>query len=222
MKFVIISDTHGCHDELVQSKLVGGVIIHCGDMTNVGTPNQLFDFAYWFSSLPIKHKICVAGNHDLGLDKYSPKMYHYTVDEKENEKILTDKGIIYLRDSEIVIDGVKFYGTPSQPPFCNWAFNDNERTREMKFEMIPNDTDVLITHCPPYGILDTVCLGENVGCKYLLEAVKRVKPRIHCFGHIHEDYGIFRDTNTTFINASSINVGGMNDPICYEVKNDRE
>jgi Icc-related predicted phosphoesterase len=85
----------------------------------------------------------------------------------------------------------------------DWAFNlqRGPALRE-KWALIPEGTDVLITHGPPFGILDWTARGERVGCEDLLEAVRRVKPRLHVFGHIHEGYGEHEQDGTRFVNAS--------------------
>jgi len=97
----------------------------------------------------------------------------------------------YLENSGVEIDGVKFWGSPWQPEFFNWAFNlpRGRRLAEI-WALIPDDTEVLITHTPPYGILDRVDSGEHVGCEDLRRALQRVKPKVHVFGHIHEDRGV--------------------------------
>jgi Icc-related predicted phosphoesterase len=117
--------------------------------------------------------------------------------------------IIYLQDRAIELNGVKFYGSPWQPEFCNWAFNLSRDTGELgdKWAMIPEDTDVLITHGPPMGILDKCDHGKRVGCEELFnEVTHRVKPKIHVFGHIHEEYGTHKTDDTLFVNASTCTV----------------
>lgn len=218
MKLAIISDTHSCHGELDVALFDKcDTVIHCGDMCNRGIKHELNEFSFWFASLKPKNKICIAGNHDRCLDTYAPNPYEHPVDEKENEKLLTDKGIIYLRDSSITIDGIKFYGTPSQPPFCDWAFNDRELIREMKYDMIPKDVDVLITHSPPYMILDEC--HSNVGCELLANRVREVKPKIHCFGHIHEARGELHQDGIHYINAACMvsHRGTLAQPIFVEI-----
>ncbi len=104
----------------------------------------------------------------------------------------------------MTIDGVRFYGSPWQPWFYDWAFN-LERGPEIraKWDLIPEGIDVLITHGPPYGIGDLIARSDNAGCQDLLEVVEKIKPKVHVFGHIHEDYGITSNGVTTYINASS-------------------
>jgi Icc-related predicted phosphoesterase len=110
----------------------------------------------------------------------------------------------YLQDQSVIIEGLKFYGSPWQPTFHNWAFNkDRGEKIKTEWDKIPSDTDVLITHGPPFGILDKTVDNEKVGCEELLLAVNRIKPKIHIFGHIHENYGEIKLNGTHFINPSS-------------------
>jgi len=189
MEIVAISDTHGLHGSLEMPE--GDVLIHAGDLTRHGSLEDVIEFDDFLGTLPHRHKIIVAGNHDLCFENH----------RKICEVLLTNG--IYLQDQEIIIDGVKFYGSPWQPWFYDWAFN-LERGPEIraKRNLIPADTDVLITHGPPFGISDLTARGEQTGCQDLLEAVERIKPKVHIFGHIHEGYGITSKGSTSFINAS--------------------
>jgi len=128
-------------------------------------------------------------------------------DRKEvAEQYLADKDIIYLNDTGTTIEGLKIWGSPVQPEFFNWAFN-RERGEDIckHWDLIPDDTDILITHGPAFGILDRVLEGEYVGCSDLLKKIKQIKPKIHAFGHIHEAYGQCEEDGTTFINACNVN-----------------
>jgi len=204
MKLVLISDTHTQHEDIIVPD--GDVVICAGDISYRGTRDEVVPFLQWFDSLPHKHKILIAGNHDFGFENY-PSVFKEYVDKTS---------IIYLNDSGVVIDGIKFWGSPVQPEFCGWAFN-RERTKEdaahphseynfigEHWDLIPDDTDVLITHGPPARILDKCAHGERVGCEELMKAVARVRPRVHVFGHIHEARGTVRVDKTMFINASSV------------------
>jgi len=201
MQIVAISDTHGKHRDLNIPD--GDILIHAGDVTRGGTKEQVVDFLNWFTEQKHTHKIFVAGNHDFFFEE---------TDLKKIRRIIR-KEIIYLNDSSIEIKGVKFWGSPITPCFNNWAFNRN-RGAEIKkhWDLILNDTDVLITHGPPFGILDETVYGKRTGCEELLLRVYHVKPKFHIFGHIHEDYGSFTKGETTFVNASV-----MDD--WYEMKN---
>ena len=199
---VAISDTHGKHCDL-QPLPEGDVLIHAGDLSRSGTKEQTKEFLEWFAEQKHPHKIFIAGNHDFFFEQAYPD---------EVNSIIPD-GIIYLNDSGMKINGVQFWGSPITPWFNNWAFN-RKRGDEIKkhWDLIPNDTDVLITHGPPFGILDETVYGKRTGCEELLLCVYHVKPKFHIFGHIHEDYGSFTKGETTFINASVLDDR-------YEMKN---
>lgn len=184
MKLVIISDTHCEQPDYLPD---GDVLIHCGDFGCLGSLDELRGFNRWFAMFPHRHKILVAGNHDRCFEEV-----------RGLAQSMLNSGITYLEDSGIEIEGVKFWGTPIQPEFCNWAFNRPKGRRDMHYAMIPNDTDILITHCPPYSILD-----GYLGCSRLLKAIQGVRPALHCFGHIHGKSGVLRGRyGCTFINAS--------------------
>ncbi|MBT4329716.1 MAG: metallophosphoesterase [Gammaproteobacteria bacterium] len=191
MRIVCFSDTHGYHEKVEIPD--GDILIHAGDFSRRGSTSEQEAFDVYLGGLPHTHKIVIAGNHDWSLED---------VDDPESRF----HNAAYLQDSSITIDGVKFYGAPWQPEFYNWAFNlpRGEPLRE-KWSQIPNDTDVLITHGPPHGVLDRVSRGERVGCEDLLEAVQRVQPQLHVFGHIHEDYGQVERGGTVFVNPSTCN-----------------
>lgn len=192
MHIVAISDTHGKHRDL-QPLSEGDVLIHAGDVSRGGMKEQVTDFLEWFAVQNHTHKIFIAGNHDFFFEQADPD---------EVNSIIPD-GIIYLNDSGLEINGVKFWGSPITPWFNNWAFN-RDRGDEIKkhWDLIPDDTDVLITHGPPSGILDETVYGNRTGCEELLLRVDQVKPKFHIFGHIHEDYGTFTKGETTFVNVS--------------------
>lgn len=196
MKLTFISDTHSIHDEL-PAIAPGDVLIHCGDFTGRGDIADTTAFAQFIAAQDFTHKIVIAGNHDWCFE-----------DERrdEAEACLRDLGIIYLNDSGIELDGVKFWGSPIQPTFLNWAFN-RERGAEIRrhWDLIPHDTDVLLTHGPAFGILDRCVDGAQVGCSDLLRAIQRIKPKIHACGHVHEAYGQLEQNGTVFVNACSLN-----------------
>lgn len=210
MKICIISDTHNKHKRL-SNLPEADVIIHCGDMTSVGHNHEIKDFMKWYGGLKqYKYKICIAGNHDWLFETNR-------VLALENVPI----NVIYLEDSGVEIEGVNFYGSPVQLPFMNWAFNRPEPKLIQHWAAIPDNTDVLITHSPPYAIMD---LGrynmKHAGSPSLYyEVVERIKPKIHCFGHIHSDYGRKNIEDTIFINASNLNDDYMcvNDPVLIEI-----
>lgn len=195
MKFIAISDTHGQHGKLSLPENAD-VIIHAGDISGRGTESQVRDFIEWFSSLDYKYKIFIAGNHDFFLEKIS---------EAEVRKLIPGN-VIYLNDSGIDIEGIKIWGSPVQPWFHDWAFNRQRGTDIRRhWNLIPADTDILITHGPVKGILDRTVYGQEVGCEDLLDAVKKNKPSVHICGHIHEAYGVVESEGVKFINASVLN-----------------
>ncbi len=199
-KITIISDTHGKHEYLTSKGMgnslgSGDILIHCGDISNVGKTHEIKSFLDWFSNTPFTHKIFIAGNHDFGFE---------LVDYIAPEYI--EKGVTYLFDSSVEIDGIKFYGSPWQPEFYNWAFNlpRGEKLAE-KWAKIPGDTDILITHGPAYRMLDHTINGQMVGDEDLFNRILEVKPKLHCCGHIHWAYGQKSFNDTEFINAAVLN-----------------
>jgi Icc-related predicted phosphoesterase len=193
MKIVVISDTHNQHPKLVLPE--GDLIIHAGDISENGTNQECLEFLQWFSQLPFKHKVFIAGNHDFMLERAS------------NSQIEFPEGVIYLRDSACEIEGLRIYGSPYTPEFYNWAFMKKRGAEIRKvWENIPSKLDILVTHGPPFKVLDRNLYGVFTGCEDLLERVKEVKPKIHAFGHIHESYGTIEENGIKFINASSLNI----------------
>jgi len=207
MKLIAIADTHGLHRSLKIPD--GDILIHAGDLTRHGSLDDVLEFNDFLGTLPHPNKIVIAGNHDLIFEK----------GRKGCEELLTN--CIYIQDQEVIIDGVKFYGSPWQPWFYDWAFN-LERGPEIraKWDLIPEGIDILITHGPPFGIGDLTSRRENVGCQDLLEVVEKIKPALHIFGHIHEGYGITSNGVTTFINASICDhlYKSINPPIVYNLE----
>jgi Icc-related predicted phosphoesterase len=213
MKMTFISDTHGKHEHLTSKAYnnilgSGDVLVHAGDVSNVGKSHEIKSFLDWFSNTDYKHKIFIAGNHDFGFEQVQEIAPEYK-----------EKGVHYLFDSEVVIDGVKFYGSPWQPEFYDWAFNlpRGEKLAE-KWAMIPGNTDVLITHGPAYGMLDWVPSGTQVGCQDLFHRIMEVQPKIHVCGHIHCAYGQKYFNGVEFLNAAILNERYMyeNKPISLE------
>ena len=194
MKIVVISDTHGKHRLVKLPK--GDILIHAGDVSYRGERYEVEDFLKWFSNQPHPHKIFIAGNHDFFFERTKPKAI---------ESIMP-VNVIYLNDSGIDINGCKIWGSPITPQFFQWAFNRKRGEAVRRhWELIPMDTNILITHGPPYRILDQTIYDQYVGCKDLLLRVQEVAPQYHLFGHIHEAYGNVIQNGTRFINASIVN-----------------
>lgn len=230
MKIVCVSDTHLAEPDLPP----GDVLVHAGDFTYKGRPHEISQQLLWLANQRHKfnHVICVPGNHDFGFESNYPQY----------RQEAADKGITFLNDSEIVVDGLKFYGSPITPFFHNWAFNRHPEDIEPYWLMIPDDTNVLITHGPPKNILDGVpqynrtCIGydnhyrpmytkkflstEHVGCPTLLERIKDLKQlKLHVFGHIHEGYGQIEQDGVKFVNPSHMDgdYQPVNKPIVVEL-----
>lgn len=201
MKVVCISDTHGIHREVIDGQLHelevpdGDLLIHAGDFTNAGSLMEFNDFNQWLGTLPHKHKVFIAGNHDFLFERYPIS---------DIKKLTGGLNAHYLQDSLIHINGIRIYGSPWTPQFFEWAFmmERHDGSLKKKWAEIPEDLDILITHGPPQGILDETPRGEAAGCYDLLARVLEVKPRYHIFGHIHEGYGQTEQNGTTFINAA--------------------
>ena len=206
MKKIItfISDTHSKH-QYCENDLPGGdILIHAGDFMNSGYhKREVIEFLDWFSAIKgYDKKIFIAGNHDRILEN-DPTWSLLTIKDYTNIIYLQDEGYsIYDID---VDSSVKLYGSPWQPDFNMWAFNLPRNGEEMKsrWDAIPKDTDILITHGPPFGHLD-IPGGQSVrlGCEMLRHRVDEIKPKIHVFGHIHGSSGYYYNGHTHFINAS--------------------
>lgn len=201
MKVCAIADLHSNMDLQTPP---ADVLVVAGDLTYGGSLEEFSNVHKWLKAQPQPHKVIIAGNHDFGLQGRKPHRTQILPDlEYQCIDILSDSGIYYLSDSSVDIAGVKFYGSPWQPWFYNWAFNLSRGPEiAAKWDLIPNDVDVLITHGPPFGYGDRTTRGARVGCEDLLAAVERAKPRFHLFGHIHEDAGQWNNGTTQFINCS--------------------
>ena len=204
MKITFISDTHTKH-RFCEHALPGGeILIHSGDIMNSGwSKREVIEFLDWFSEQPYEHKIFIAGNHDRIFE--IDREWVWDLIEKSYKHKVT-----YLEDEWIEINGVKIYGTPWQPEFYNWAFNLPRRGEELleKWQAIPDDTDILISHGPAMGYLDASgppYNEPNLGCELLRERIDLIKPKIHVFGHIHGSAGYLFNGSTHFFNASILN-----------------
>lgn len=205
MKITFISDTHTKHNQVTSSLPGGDLIVHAGDMSSTGTQKEIKSFLDWFTGLDgYTHKIFIAGNHDWGFQDNSLEC---------RDLLKLYPNVSYLQDNLEIIGedyetAVKVYGSPWQPEFWNWAFNLPRMGWELQqmWDDIPMNTDILVTHGPAWGHLDTV-QGQSVplGCELLAERIKVLKPKIHVFGHIHTGYGYKFDGTTHFFNASVLN-----------------
>jgi len=206
MKITFISDTHTRQGQIPYSDLPGGdLLIHAGDIMNSGyNKTDIFDFLHWYNSIPnYDKKVFIAGNHDRMFENHP---------EDVKEWLSKFPNIIYLQDETYEIydletdKSIKIYGSPWQPWFYDWAFNIERNSLKLsgKWEAIPDDTDILITHGPAWGSVDTVegRPWDNLGCELLAERIQRFRPKIHVCGHIHSGYGIETIDNIHYINAS--------------------
>ena len=148
------------------------VIVHCGDFADNGTEGEVLDFLNWFIDLPYPYKLFVTGNHDLCLW------------DAQNIENLPDN-VFFLQDRGVTIEGVKFFGI---------AYNHSE-------SLIPEGTHIVVTHEPPIMILDQSA-GIHWGNAPLFKRIMEVKPRYHLFGHAHDSYGIVKQNDIIFSNAS--------------------
>ena len=185
MKILHISDTHNCHRRL-RDLPEADILVHSGDFCMVGTAHEAIDFLNWFCDLPYKHKIFICGNHDNCL-------YGANIDG------LPDN-IYYLCNSGIEIEGTKFYGIPM---FMEDCVTDRQ---SRSYAKIPDNTDVLITHSPAFGILD-FDNGINYGSKEILMKLSNLHLKAHLFGHIHSQHGVMEQNGIIFSNGAIMNTG---------------
>lgn len=186
MRIWHISDTHGYHNSVTVPDNVD-MVIHSGDATNnrnmVENSIELWPFIDWFNWLPIKHKVFVAGNHDSAIEGRMVRAEDFF-----------NLGIHYLENSSCNIEGLKIWGSPVTPTFNDWCFMMGRNKTERVWRLIPDDTDVLVTHGPPQTVLDLAQDFDGtlnqVGDSALMKRVFKVKPKAHCFGHVHDHQGL--------------------------------
>lgn len=192
LRIVCISDTHGFHRKLDIPR--GDILIHCGDLLPDGNQVEaLADLNDWLGTLPFKHRVVIAGNHDL----------IFAGEPKKARKMLTNA--VYLENSGAKMAGLKFWGCPVTPVIKEMAFAVDRGAASRKYwDKVPDGTDVLITHGPPYHVLDGDGLeSAHLGCVEMTRAVLRVKPMLHVFGHAHASYGVMDGPHgITFVNCA--------------------
>lgn len=190
-EITMIADTHGTFpDDISPTEL----LIHAGDITGDGSMLELRLMCEWMQSQPADNIVVVAGNHDISVERFN----------QGARKIFKEHGIVYLENEWAEVAGHKIYGTPMSLNFGNWSFMGTEDELYEFFKEVPDDCDIVISHGPPYGILDYVSRGEHTGSKSaLFELIGRVQPKLFVCGHIHEQHGTIKlDTGTACINAS--------------------
>lgn len=210
MKIWHISDSHTYH-ELLNIPSGIDMVIHSGDCSNprdsYKNEPEVKNFIHWFKGLPIKHKIYVAGNHDASIEKR-------LVTKKDFE----DYNIHYLENDFVILDGLTIWGSPYSPTFGNWCFMKSRDKLNDLWKYIPEFVDIVVTHTPPKGVLDLSYSRQNVleycGCRALANNIKRVNPKLHLFGHIHNvgdiiNAGYLKHSNgdTVYSNGSVVTDG---------------
>lgn len=194
------------------------LLIVAGDMTMRGSDRELAWFEEWLGRQPQRHKVWIAGNHELGIEREPQKAWD----------LAKRTGTTYLDDSSCEVEGLRLWGSPITPWFMDWAYN-RQRGAEIRrhWQAIPENLDILITHGPPMGYLDPARDGEHVGCSDLLDVLEtklNLPPRFHICGHLHSGYGKMTlkrqdGKRVEVINASSCNeqYNAVNKPIEFEV-----
>ncbi len=191
MRIVAVADTHLYHGDLRVPD--GDVFVHAGDMCRGGRLTELEEAAAWIRGLPHALKIVVAGNHDWCF-----------VREPEAARAALGPDVVYLEDSGHDAAGLRLWGSPWQPAYGGWAFNlPRGAPLAEKWARIPAGLDVLITHGPPQGFGDRSWTSVRGGCVDLRARVEAVRPRVHLFGHIHEDGGAWTHAGTTYVNCTT-------------------
>ena len=203
MRIVCISDTHEQHREA--NIPLGDLLIHAGDLTQFSKRSGVIvDFNRWLGELPHPHKIVIFGNHDYALEAEPQLRAQIT-----NATILVNEAAL--------VCGIHVWGSPTTSLYGGAFGASLAKDRERVYSMMPPETEIVVTHSPPEGVLDGVV---SRGCPELRRAIERVRPRLHVFGHVHESYGLERTAKTTFVNAALIGVGGRLDrqPIVLELE----
>jgi Icc-related predicted phosphoesterase len=213
LKVTLISDTHAKHNRLNGDLPGGDLLIHAGDfMTSGYSLQEARDFFNWYDKIAIYDtKVFIAGNHDRIMQNEPEQMKgeltgYKTIDYLEDDWI----GMYYDgMNGDNPEDNVRIYGSPWQPEFFQWAYNLPRNGDELKakWDAIPENIDILVTHGPAWGFLDDTegRRGTHLGCELLAERIKMIRPKIHVCGHIHSGNGHYFDGHTHFFNAAVLN-----------------
>lgn len=206
MKIVALADTHGVFHNIDIPD--GDILIVAGDWTSQGGIHACINFARWIDEQPHKYKLYIPGNHEVGFEENSSLEGLILSGTNINKKLIN-------------IEGINIFGFSYTLPFNNWAFSMNEEFQEYYFKIVaPTNVDILVTHGPPFGILDSEKYQINLGSKALLDYVKEIQPKLHIFGHIHGGYGINNTAmpNTLFANVSLMDrIKIVNKPMVFEI-----
>ena len=195
VSIVCLGDTHELHREV--DVPFGDILIHAGDFTMFSkSAAAIRDFNEWLGELPHRWKIVVPGNHEFFLEADPAK------------RSLISNAIVLINEA-VEVMGLKIWGSPITPLYGGAFGKSSPKDRERLYETIPVDTKILVTHGPPYGILDrSPGMLHNEGCQKLRDAVDRLKPQLHVFGHIHGAHGMANMDETLFVNAALLDVAG--------------
>jgi len=213
VELTFISDTHQKHRQITRDLPGGEILIHAGDIMTSGYHEQeIYEFLDWFEGIQgYDTKIFIAGNHDRLFENEPEKVRgilsgYKTIDYLEDEQLT-----LYYdgHNGDFPEDNIRIYGSPHTPYFNNWAFNlpRNGPGLASKWEAIPANTDILVTHGPAWGYCDTVegRRDTHLGCELLAERIAVIKPKIHICGHIHSGVGYTYNNGTHYFNASVLN-----------------
>jgi len=211
LKIVGISDTHNQHEKVQIPEC--DILIHAGDYSFKGYDHEIRAFYKWLNKQPAKHKISISGNHELGFESDPKRGTEIALQECPDVKLLNHESI--------TVEGIKIFGSPWTPYFCNWAYNAGRTIEEAAYYQkpfigdlwkdIPEDVDIVVSHGPVYGILDELCKidgtpkGQFVGCVELLKVIQKVKPKVHIAGHIHAAYGQVHKEGVSYYNVCICN-----------------
>lgn len=205
--FLVLSDTHGAAFKVPSRRV--DVAIHCGDLTDESKLAEFRTTLDLLRQLDAPLKLVIAGNHDFTLDMLTfQNRLSEAVEPIEPELVkrvfgdfgqarqliddAKDTGIIFLDEGDhqfTLANGasLKVFATPFTPSKSGWGFQYGPETGR-QFP-ISKDTDLIISHGPPLGVMDYTDSRRRAGCPHLFAAVARSRPRMHCFGHIHEGWG---------------------------------
>lgn len=204
MRILALSDTHELHRELDRLP-ESDILIHAGDWTFFSKKlSAIEDFDGWLSEQPVRKRCILSpGNHEFYLEADASR------------RSLTPSGTVLMEEA-LSVEGLNIWCSPVTPLYGGAFGISDPAKRAAHYERIPANTHILVTHGPPYGILDAKAgTTERFGCPELLNAVQRIKPLVHIFGHVHIGYGILQTADTTFINAAVLGPDGdtKNKPI---------
>lgn len=206
LRLVLLSDTHQLHREVEVPD--GDILIHAGDFTMFSrTMAEITDFNTWLGELPHRYKIVIPGNHEFFLEA------------DPSRRSLLDNATVLINEG-VQIEGLQIWGSPVTPLYGGAFGLSSAEGRRRLYAEIPGNTDVLVTHGGPYGILDTAPdSGIHSGCRELFDAVGRVRPKLHLFGHVHGAHGVFQTEQTTFVNAALLGIHGSleNSPLVFKM-----